>query len=100
MRFAHHSPPPTGQSEDSQLWPEMSWLKGRTGYSGQKGREAPLFCGNLRAGWTQAAARLEDEEKADCSKDRGGREWPCGWPALHPWLQHLCGWVKSLHECA
>lgn len=40
---AHQSPLPAIQPQDSQLWPVISRLKGRSRFSGQEGREAALF---------------------------------------------------------
>ena len=88
-------------NQRTQLWPEISRLKGRTGYSGQKGREAPLSLlwesqSRVDTGCSPPGGRGEGR----LQQGRGGREWPCGRPALRPRLQHLCGWVTSLHKCA
>lgn len=92
----------TDQSQGPRLGPEISWLQGRSCYSEQEGKEAPpLFCGISGLGGQTRHRRQPAWKRgqglcADCSRDRGAREWPCDPPAL-PRQPHPCGQVRTLH---
>lgn len=93
---------PTDQSEVTAL-ARLAGSRGGHATQGRRGGRHPsLFCGISELGGHRlgTACRLPGRGGqglcADCSGDRGTREWPWDQPA--PPQPHLCGWVGTGHR--